>query len=289
MVSVIIPIYNSGGFLFRCLDSILAQTYSDWEAICVDDGSSDDSAAILDGYAEKDSRIKAFHTPNRGASLARNFALDKICGEYLMMIDSDDFIHPSTFEICVRFFEMYESDAVMFTYDRRYRTKAMLGHLLHLPRPKVKFPSIDLSEIRTLETDDIFQWATEYSHPADIDRKWAVKHCQPWRGMFRAAVMKDIRFIAGIIYEDFPWWSEVMLRLGHVTILNLPLYYYYPNFRGYIISSSQDYRISSLRKAIESAQALYEAKASEHQKKLWEKNFLVPFREKLSAKQSKSR
>lgn len=288
MISVIIPVYNVEKQLSRCLDSLLAQTWTDWEAICVDDGSRDKSPEILDTYARKDARIKVQHITNGGVSNARNIALEQIRGEYLIMIDSDDFIHPQTFEICIKSMERDISDAATFTYSRSYRTRTLLRQSLHIPEYMPRFREYDIDSIETKTSDNIFEWATEYSHSGDIDSKWAIKHCQPWRVMLRAERVRDIKFITGIIYEDFPWWSEVMLRIRRVTILNLPLYYYYPNFKGYIISSSQDYRIESLRKAIEYAKDVYETQADSSQKRLWEKNFLVPFMEKLKKKEKKS-
>jgi len=289
MVSIVIPVYNVAKYLPRCLDSIVAQTLSDWEAVCVDDGSTDDSPAILDSYAAADTRFKVFHTPNQGASSARNLALDKIEGEFLMMVDSDDFIHPQTLEICLDRMEENCCDAVMFTYNRKYRTLTLIRHFLHLGDRSPRFPEIDASRVCGKLSDDIFAWATEYSHPKDIEARWAVKHCQPWRGMFRSERVKDIRFIPGIIYEDFPWWSEVMLNLRKVSIINLPLYYYYPNFKGYIFSSPQQYRVDSLRKAIDCSEQLYDSESvPDYKKRQWRKNFLTPFKAKLDKKTDSS-
>lgn len=79
-LSVIIPVYNVERYLERCIESVLAQTYTDWEMILVDDGSTDSSGAICDRYAAVDDRIKVFHTANGGQSRARNIALDVIRG-----------------------------------------------------------------------------------------------------------------------------------------------------------------------------------------------------------------
>ena len=88
--SIIIPVYNVAPYLRECLDSVLGQTFVDWEAICVDDGSTDDSATILDEYAEKDSRFRIFHNVNAGVSAARNIALDMAKGTYIAFLDGDD-------------------------------------------------------------------------------------------------------------------------------------------------------------------------------------------------------
>lgn len=94
-ISLIIPVYNTEKWLHRCLDSVLAQTYQDYEVILVDDGSRDTSAAILDEYAFRDSRFRVFHEQNRGSSLARKFGMSKAQGEWLIFMDSDDDVHPT--------------------------------------------------------------------------------------------------------------------------------------------------------------------------------------------------
>ena len=88
--SIIIPVYNVAQYLRECLDSVLAQTFTDWEAICVDDGSTDESGAILDEYAAKDKRFRVIHQANAGVSAARNAALDEVKGEWICFLDSDD-------------------------------------------------------------------------------------------------------------------------------------------------------------------------------------------------------
>ena len=88
--SIIIPVYNVAPYLRECLDSVLAQTFTDWEAICVDDGSTDGSGAILDEYAVKDNRFRVIHQSNAGVSSARNKALDEAQGEWICFLDSDD-------------------------------------------------------------------------------------------------------------------------------------------------------------------------------------------------------
>ena len=89
-ISVIIPIYNVEKYLRRCLDSVLNQTFSDWEAICVNDGSPDGSAAILSEYAARDARFKIVNKPNGGLSDARNAGMAVATGDYILYLDSDD-------------------------------------------------------------------------------------------------------------------------------------------------------------------------------------------------------
>lgn len=91
-ISVIVPIYNTEQYLHRCIDSILSQTYTNFELLLIDDGSSDGSGNICDKYAEKDPRVRVFHKENGGVSSARNLGLDNANGEWVTFVDSDDWI-----------------------------------------------------------------------------------------------------------------------------------------------------------------------------------------------------
>ena len=91
-ISIIIPVYNTENYLHCCIDSILAQTYTDFELLLIDDGSTDKSSKICDEYAEKDSRIRVIHKENGGANAARKLGIEKANGEYVIFVDSDDSI-----------------------------------------------------------------------------------------------------------------------------------------------------------------------------------------------------
>ena len=94
LISIIIPVYKVEKYLSQCLDSVLAQTFTDWECILVDDGSPDESGKICDEYALQDSRFRVIHQKNGGVSAARNTGLDKARGEWITFVDSDDWIEP---------------------------------------------------------------------------------------------------------------------------------------------------------------------------------------------------
>lgn len=91
-ISVIVPVYNAEKYLNRCIDSILAQTFTDFELLLINDGSKDKSGEICDEYSKKDIRVKVFHKENGGASSARNVGLDNARGEYICFCDADDFV-----------------------------------------------------------------------------------------------------------------------------------------------------------------------------------------------------
>lgn len=105
MVSIILPVFNAEGFLPQCLDSILRQTYQNWELIAVDDGSKDGSIEILKSYEKRDNRIHIISKENEGVSIARNIALEHAHGDYIYFVDSDDIVMPEGLMILVKAME----------------------------------------------------------------------------------------------------------------------------------------------------------------------------------------
>lgn len=97
-ISAIVPVYNTEKYVAHCIDSIIAQTFSDWELILVDDGSKDGSLEVLKAYEKKDSRIKVIHQENTGPGLARNRGIKEATGTYIVFVDSDDIINTNYFE-----------------------------------------------------------------------------------------------------------------------------------------------------------------------------------------------
>lgn len=277
-ISIIIPVYNVEKYLRRCLDSVLNQTFTDWTAICVNDGSPDNSDKILAEYAARDKRFIIVNKENGGLSDARNAGMSHATGEYIMYLDSDDFIHPQTMEIAYRLARRDNSDIVSFTYDRLYRPSLMVRHFLHMDTDNVvpyrMRRKYNLDKIKTRVTDDIFEYATERTHNKfNPKRKWLIKHCQVWKNMYRRGLIADIPFIKGILFEDFPWWSAVMLRNPRVTIAPLPLYFYIPNFGGIVLSAKQLKIMQSLCAGLCAAYTLYKKNANEYQMKKWSDNF----------------
>ena len=112
LISIIVPVYNVEQYLSRCVDSLVNQTYHNIEIILVDDGSPDRSGEICDEYAKKDKRVKVIHQSNGGLSDARNTALDIAKGDYLMFVDSDDWIEPTMYEEMLSFMEKEQLDLV---------------------------------------------------------------------------------------------------------------------------------------------------------------------------------
>ena len=281
-ISVIIPVYNVEKYLRMCLDSVIAQTFTDWQVICVNDGSPDNCDNILDEYASKDSRFIVLNEKHLGPSVARNLAMKHATGKYIMFLDSDDFIHPQTMEIAYHMACRDNSDVVAYTYHHGYRFWLKVLHWLKINHNH-KWPcairkKYNINNIKTVVTDDVFEYATEHSHNKfNKKHRWLIKHCHSCTKMYRRDFIVDIPFIPGILFEDFPWWSEVMLKTPRVTIVNLPFYFYRPNFGGIVLASNQMKIMESLCVGIKSAYIAYCGVANDYQMKKWSENFLWCF------------
>lgn len=122
-VSVIIPVYNTGKYLFDCLNSIINQTYKNIEIIIVDDGSTDDSPKVCDDYAQKDNRIKVIHKKNEGVSKARNTGIEVATGDFFYFPDSDDYIELDSLEYLLNLMNDHDCDMVSFEYSVTYKDR----------------------------------------------------------------------------------------------------------------------------------------------------------------------
>ncbi len=277
-ISIIIPMYGVEKYLRRCLDSVLNQTFTDWQAICVNDGSPDKSGEIAREYAARDKRFIVIDKENGGLSDARNVGMQHATGDYILYLDSDDFIHPQTMEISYALAKRDGSDIVSFTYDRIYRPQLMVRHFLKMDTDNVvpmrMGKKYNWKKIKTRVTDDVYEYATERTHNKfNPKRRWLIKHCQVWKNLYKRELIADIGFIKGLLFEDFPWWSRVMLRNPRVTIAPLPLYFYIPNFGGIVLSAKQLRIMQSLCRGIADAYQAYVDTATDYQMEKWNANF----------------
>lgn len=119
LISIIVPVYNTEKYLHRCIDSIIAQTFTDWECILIDDGSTDGSPDICDEYAKNDNRIKVFHQENGGPSKARNTGLQVEIGVYIYFMDSDDCLVTNALDVITSNLSRYKPDILKFGYIRK--------------------------------------------------------------------------------------------------------------------------------------------------------------------------
>ena len=129
LISIIVPVYNTAPYLKKCLRSLLGQTYANLEILCVDDASKDDSLAVLQRFAAQDARVQVFSKVNEGVSLSRNFALERAHGEYIMFVDSDDWIDLETCEEALRVAQQEQADVVMWSYVREFGAHSALKRI----------------------------------------------------------------------------------------------------------------------------------------------------------------
>lgn len=211
LLSIIVPIYNVEKYLERCIDSIINQTYKNLEIILVDDGSKDASGIIADTYASKDDRIKVIHKENGGLSDARNHGLDQARGNYIIFIDSDDFIDSSMCEILFTTAEKYSSDIVSCNYYIFRAENHISVHPMSIQEDEKVFSGIDILKYYLIKTE-----------PFDLNIV-----CNK---IFKADLFnsKDgqIRFPKGRVQEDNFTTFRLFAKSDVVTTINQPLYYY---------------------------------------------------------------
>lgn len=125
LITVIIPVYNSEKYIEKCLTSVTNQIYKNLEIIVVDDGSSDNSIDIIKNYAKKDNRIKIFSQENQGLSAARNVGLDLATGEYIVFLDSDDWLELDALSVAYEILTENNAEVVIWSYVREYNSKSI--------------------------------------------------------------------------------------------------------------------------------------------------------------------
>lgn len=125
-ISIIVPVYKAELYLHRCVDSLLSQTFRDFEVLLIDDGSPDKSGEICEEYAQQDSRVRVFHKSNGGVSSARQKGLDEACGEYVIHADPDDWVEPTMLEELYRKAKKEDADMVICDYFDNYKDKQSL-------------------------------------------------------------------------------------------------------------------------------------------------------------------
>jgi len=241
MISVVVPVYNVAKYLRRCIDSVLGQTCDDWEMVCVNDGSTDGSLDILREYAARDRRIRIIDKKNAGVSAARNDGVAVARGEYVLFLDSDDFIHPQTLEITRHIAQKTNADIVSFRHDvqmyKKMRAMMNTGVCTFAP---VQFKKYQARRVKYKSTAHLIRYATERNHSFG---RWRIRHCYPVMHLYRRALIADVPFDTDIkITEDFPFWTRVLFKRPWAAITRLPLYYYVPNCAS-ALNSAHDWRL----------------------------------------------
>lgn len=177
-ISVVIPGYNVGNDLIKCIDSVIAQTYTNLEIILVDDGSTDNTASICDEYAKKDSRIVAYHKPNGGISDARNYGISKVNSEYFTFIDSDDYV---------------DKDYIEYLYMllKKYNT------LMSIAQHRIVF--------RNGDVEDFGATGDECMNAHDVIERMLyhdIIDTSCWGKLYKTSIFENIQFPKGRLFED---------------------------------------------------------------------------------------
>ena len=204
-IAVIVPVYKVEAYLHRCVDSILAQTFTDFELILVDDGSPDNCGAICDEYAEKDSRVHVIHKENGGLSSARNagidWAIEHSDSEWLTFIDSDDWIHPRYCDYLLK--AAVEGSTSISTCRYIKVTESV-------PMADAEF---------SFTTDD---WLDYYLQDT-VNGIVAV--CK----LYSKEIFREFRYPIGRLHEDEFLTYKLLLKAGTIASTRLALYYYFYN------------------------------------------------------------
>jgi glycosyltransferase involved in cell wall biosynthesis len=226
--SIVIPAYNVAGYLERCMDSILAQTFCDFEVIIVNDGSTDDTPGICDRYAQLDDRVTAIHKNNEGVSAARNTGIEKVRGEFILFFDGDDFAEPYTCEELFHIAREKDADTVIYGY---YRYES--GEVKETCPPIFKEGLYRGEAIRTLLMPRFIGVSAEGVNCWLKNEKNALYVENPalWRTMVSSRVVKE----NGILFDT-------NLRVGEDTIFITEYLsyaescYVYPEYYYYLVT-----------------------------------------------------
>lgn len=203
LISIIVPVYKVEKYLDQCVESIVNQTYENIEIILVDDGSPDNSPAMCDQWAEKDSRIRVLHKKNGGASAARNAGLDIAQGEYIGFVDSDDYIDNDMY-LC------------MLRELRKTTAKIACCQCVTVPEDgEGDCKLIDLYEVQFLSPEETIEEVFAFRMGTAV-----------WRRLFHKSVFEELRFPEGEINEEFPLIVPFAVKSEGTVYIKKPLYYY---------------------------------------------------------------
>lgn len=202
MISIIMPVYSSEKYISEAIESICNQSYKNWELLIVNDGSTDHTKEIIDNYAKKDSRIKVFHRKNEGVSMARNFALDQICGEYVTFIDSDDIYHTDRLKRMLQVFEQNTNCDIVFS-----RHKEFTGEL--------NIKGATGTQKVVVSDDNILKKVISDS-----------KNHFVWNTMLKSKIARKERFAPIRFAEDFCYIRDCAWHCRQMAVLDEILYFY---------------------------------------------------------------
>ena len=205
-LSIIVPIFKVESYLNKCIDSILMQSFTDFELILVDDGSPDNCGRICDEYSKLDKRIKVIHKENGGLSSARNAGISNAKGKYIAFVDGDDFIHQKMYEILYKYAIKHSSDIVVCDYLDVYE-----GEIYDLEYCNLKFEEGNFTNIEALN---------------QLYTNKGVQFVLAWNKLYKRHLFEDLRFEEGKIHEDEFIAHRIIYKSSRVTYLPIKLYFY---------------------------------------------------------------
>lgn len=249
-VSVIIPVYNVERYLARCIDSCINQTYNNVEIICVNDGSTDGSLNILEHYKILDSRIQIINKENGGLSSARNAGVAASVGDYILFVDSDDFISCDAVEHLVRNAERNSSDVVIFDY-----------FYAHVDRSMRKILTI-------IEWNDK-RYENKSFNLSNVDKSaYLLIPVAAWCKFYRTEYLKEnnITFFEGVIFEDVDYNAKVLSKAERITYVNEPLYHYYVGRSDQIMAKNDESLFDVISVYLSAEKTLKQSKSFEKYK-----------------------
>lgn len=225
-VSIIIPVYNVEKYLKQCLDSVVNQTLTEIEVICVDDGSTDNSLQILGEYAENDDRIKVISKKNGGISSARNKGMEYATGEYIGFVDSDDWIELNMYEKLYENAKFHDSDMVMCPAHRFDD----VTHELKYDSPYFTLECFDKTFDNCVFTPD---------QTKDFFFDILVT---PWNKIYKSEFLEEtgVKFPEGLDFDDNPFFFEIYLKASKLSLVRDFLYFYRINRSGSFITSANE-------------------------------------------------
>ena len=206
-ISIIVPIYNVEKYLNRCVRSIVNQSYTDLEIILVDDGSTDECPTICDNWAKKDSRIKVIHKQNGGLSSARNAGIDIAAGQYLVLVDSDDYIAENMVAILYSALIKHDADLALCSYIKGNEDSYCFG---------------DSNDFDSEEKDPLTAIHQIYNSSED-----AQLYVSAWGKLYKKELFNGIRYPEGKIFEDIYVTHRILYRCERIAVVSNKLVYYY--------------------------------------------------------------
>ena len=206
-ISIILPLYNAEKYLIPCLESVKNQTFEDFECLCINDGSSDKTQEIVDGYAKDDSRFVPIIQENAGCSEARNTGLRSAKAPYIMFLDQDDFFHPQAAETLLYLIEKHKTDVASFTFkciDNDFDVKSA--------------PKYDIPSLRTTLSEDVFD-----DFLTDLTRRSVVV----WTRIYKKDSIKGLFFPKDVQpAEDTTFTLKVFHKIKSIVWIDEPLLFY---------------------------------------------------------------